>query len=56
MMSLLTLIVLLIIIGVILAIVPMEARVKQIVIAIICIAVVLWLLQALGIWSGAGLR
>ena len=47
-MDLIGLIILLIIVGVALSFIPMEARIKQIIIAVIAIFVLLWLLQGFG--------
>lgn len=57
-MSLLSLVVTLIVVGVLLALVnayiPMEAKIKQILNAVVVIAVVLWLLYAFGVLDRSG--
>jgi hypothetical protein len=57
-MSLLSLIVVLIVVGVLLWLVnsyiPMDAKIKQILNIVVVIAVVLWLLQAFGLLGGLG--
>jgi hypothetical protein len=55
-MSLVTLVIVLIVVGVLLWLVntyvPMDGKIKMIMNAVIVIAVVLWLLQAFGLLSG----
>lgn len=58
-MSVVSLLVALVVIGVVLYIVqllPMEATIKQIVNVVAILCVVLWLLSALGLISGGALR
>ncbi len=57
---LLNIIIMLIIVGVLLwavnTIIPMDAKIKQILNVVVVIAVLLWLLQAFGLLSGVRLR
>lgn len=57
-MSLISLVVTLIVVGVLLWLVntyiPMDGKIKQILNVVVVIAVVLWLLQVFGIFSGTG--
>jgi hypothetical protein len=48
-MSLVTLIIVLIVIGIALAFIPMDARVKQIVIAVVAVVALVAVLRALGL-------
>lgn len=45
------LILLLVVIGVILAVLPMEAKIRQLVIIIVVILFCIWLLQAMGVFN-----
>lgn len=57
-MSLLSLVITLVVVGVLLwlvnAFIPMEARLKQILNAVVIIAVVLWLLKVFGLFDSLG--
>ena len=57
-MSLVSLVVVLIVVGVLLWLVntyiPMDGKIKQILNVVVVIAVVLWLLQAFGVLNGIG--
>ena len=57
-MSLLSVVLALIVVGVLLWLVntyvPMDAKVKQILNIVVVIALVLWLLKAFGVWSALG--
>ena len=57
-MSLVSIIITLIVVGVLLWLVnsyiPMDGKIKQILNIVIVIAVILWLLRAFGVWGGAG--
>lgn len=60
-MSLLSVVLVLIVVGVLLwlvnAYIPMDAKIKQILNIVVVIAVVLWLLKAFGLWGSiTGLR
>jgi hypothetical protein len=50
-MSIVGLLLVLVLIGVVLAFLPMDARMKQIVIAIVAILVAVWLLELFGVLS-----
>ncbi len=58
-MSMINLLITLVVVGVLLwlvnAYIPMDAKIKSILNIVVVIAVVLWLLQAFGILSGVGL-
>ncbi len=57
-MSLITIVIVLIIVGVLLWLantyIPMDGKIKMILNIVVVIAVVLWLLQAFGLFSGTG--
>lgn len=59
-MSIISLLVVLIIVGVVLylvnTLIPMDAKIKTIINAVVVIVVLLWVLQALGLMSGLNLR
>lgn len=59
-MSIVSLIVVLVVVGAILycinTLVPMDARVKSVINVIILVAVLIWLLQAVGLLSGHAFR
>lgn len=50
-MSIVGLLLILVLIGVVLAYLPMDARIKQIVIAVIAVLVAVWLLELFGVFK-----
>jgi hypothetical protein len=50
-MTIVGLIVLLLIVGVIVGFVPMDGTIKQIIVAVVCLAVALWLLDYFGLFN-----
>jgi hypothetical protein len=54
-MSLVGLIVLLLIVGVIVGFVPMDGTIKRIIVAVVCLVVAIWLLDAFGLFN-SGIR
>jgi hypothetical protein len=54
-MSLIGLVVLLVIVGAVVALVPMDATIKRVIVVVVCLVVALWLLESFGLFS-SGIR
>lgn len=50
-MSIVGLLLILVLIGVVLTFLPIEANIKKIIIAIVCVLVVVWLLEMFGLFT-----
>lgn len=50
-MSIIGLLLVLVLIGIVLSFLPMDARIKQIVVALVAVLVVVWLLELFGVFT-----
>lgn len=50
-MSIIGLLLVLVLIGIVLSFLPMDARIKQIIVAIVAVLVVVWLLELFGVFT-----
>lgn len=55
-MSLIALVVFLLVVGAVIALVPMDPTIKQVIIVIVVLAVALWILDYFGVFNAGALR